>query len=98
MFISASDRWVNGDPEAASLLLDSLNRVLEAVEQGQADPLSLDSLAADYLAIATALQASGYELQSIELSGDTATVLVTAQDINLIELQMIQTNEAWQIN
>ena len=98
MFISASDRWVNGDPQSASQLLDSLNRVLEAVEQGRADPLSLDPLAADYLAIATALQASGYELQSIELSGDTATVLVTAQDINLIELQMIQTDNVWQIN
>ena len=98
MFISASDRWVNGDPEGASQLLESLNRVLEAVEQGRADPLSLDPLAADYLAIATALHASGYELQSIELSGDTATVLVTAQDINLIELQMIQADDAWQIN
>ncbi len=97
MFISASDALLNGQAGEAQDFLSAINQVLDGVEIGQADPFNANPLAADYLAIATTLQQNGYMLQSVDLSGDTASVLVTAEDMNLIELHLVRQSGSWQI-
>jgi hypothetical protein len=97
LFITASDDWVNGDFSEADRMLTIINQVLDSVEQEQTDPFSRDRMSTDYLSIAVLLQQNGYELQNIELSGETASVLVTAQDMDLIELHLIQIGSTWQI-
>ena len=97
MFISASDALLNGQAEGAEHLLTVINHVLDGVEAGQADPFNVLPLAADYLAIATTLQQNGYLLQSVELSGDTASVLVTVDDMDLLELHLVRQAGTWQI-
>ena len=97
MFISTSDALVNGQAEEAENILRVINQVLDGIEAGQLEPFKASSLAADYLAIATTLQQNGYMLQSVDLSGDTASVLVTADDLDLIELHLVRQSGIWQI-
>jgi len=97
MLISASDALVNGEPALAAKSLETVNLVLAAIEDGKAEPFSAHPLAADYLAIAKTLQQNGYELQSLELNGDTASVLVTAGTMELIELRLTRQAGSWQI-
>ncbi len=98
LFITASDAAINGDTASADEVLKIINLVLDAVEQGQPEPFSTHPLAADYLAIASTLQQNGYLLQSVELNGETASVLVTADTMELIELNLIRQPGGWQIN
>jgi hypothetical protein len=98
LFITASDLMVNGDIPNADLVLNLINLTLDAVASGQPEPFNAHPLAADYLAIANTLQQNGYLLQSVELNGDTATVLVTANNMDLIELHLIRAAGSWQIN
>jgi hypothetical protein len=98
LFITASDAAINGDTASADEVLKIINLLLDGVEQGQPEPFSAHPLAADYLAIATTLQQNGYQLQSIELNGDTASVLVSADTMDLIELRLIRQSGGWQID
>jgi hypothetical protein len=97
MLISASDAMVNGQTAEAQELLRIVNLVLDGVEGGQAAPFEVNPLALDYLAIANTLQQNGYMLQSVEVDGETASALVTAKDMDLIELQLIRAAGLWQI-
>lgn len=97
LLISASDALVNGEIVLAEDLVRVVNQVLDGVEAGQANPYQSIPLAADYLAIATTLQQNGYMLQSVDLSGDTASVLVTVDDMDLIELHLVRQLGTWQI-
>ena len=98
LFISASDAMVNLDSGTTEMRLAVINQVLEGIEAGEAEPFSVHPLAADFLAIANALQQNGYWLQSVELNGDTASALVTAETMELIELNLIRQSDYWQIN
>ena len=98
LFISASDAMVNSDRATTEMTLSVINQVLDEMEAGKAEPFSVHPLAADILAIANTLQQNGYWLQSVDLSGDTASVLVTADTMDLIELNLIHQSGYWQIN
>ena len=98
LLITASDHLVSGDFAQAEDILTVVNQVLEAAEDGEVSPFDVHPLAADYLEITAVLAQSGYEAQSIEISGNTASVLVTAQEVDLIELQLTVVQSAWQIH
>ena len=74
----------------ANVILDSIERIIN--ENGAfADPLS-----SSYLAIVQITTAFGYEVQDIDLHGDTATVLATtASGVTLTELEMEQRRGNW---
>jgi hypothetical protein len=98
LFISASDAMVNRDMATTEMVLAVINQVLDEMEAGNAEPFNVHPLAADILAIASTLQQYGYWLQSVELNGDTASVLVTADTMELIELNLSRQPGGWQIN
>ena len=97
LLISASDAMVNGETLQAAELLGVVSLVLGGIEAGEAQPFNVHPLAADYLAIATTLQQNGYLLQSVEVDGDQARALVSAGDMELIELQLIRLAGIWRI-
>ncbi len=73
----------------AEQLLNSVNAVLDARN------LFFDPLAAQYLQIATGLQADGYEAQTIALAADTATVTAIRDWPTLDTLTLTHTISGW---
>ncbi len=74
---------------AAEAVLNSVNAVLDAHN------LFLDPLAASYLQIVTRLEATGYEAQTIALTGDTATVTAIRDWPALKPLTLTRTTAGW---
>ena len=98
LFITAGQQSSAQDYTSASQTLEVINSVLDAIDHGTTDPFSVSSMAANYLSIAATLQQQGYEVQSISLSGDTASTNVTSPTgTNLIPFSLQRTGWQWSI-
>jgi hypothetical protein len=64
---------------------------------GDADPFSRDPLATDAFAIAQALASSGYDLQRVEISGETAQAWVIQSWPALQQLDLEKGPDGWQL-
>ncbi len=90
MLIVAREALENGEFDRTERLLEAVEGVLE---QGDfADPL-----AATYLGIVRTVAAAGYEVQRIDLEGETATVWAIARWPTLEELRLVRTDAGWQV-
>jgi hypothetical protein len=90
MFVAARRALEAGAYDRLEMLLDTIERVLD--EGAFADPP-----AADYLAIAVLLEGQGYEVQTIDLWGDRATVEAIVDWPELIELEIARTADGWAV-
>lgn len=94
--LSAAETYIEeGDYEEAENLLSVTGMVLDA-----GGDLSVEPLAARYLAIVQAIDAAGYEAQRIELDLDSslASVLVTSrQSADTVELSLAMVADGWHI-
>jgi hypothetical protein len=98
LFITASLQMSSGQYDTASLTLQDISTVLDAIEHGTTDPFSLSILATDYLSITSTLQQQGYDVQNISTNGDAATVNVTIPTRpGLLELHLVRTGGQWTI-
>jgi len=98
LFITAHQQMTAQDYTSASQTVDMINSVLDGVEHGTADPFSVSTMAADYLSISDALLQEGYEVQSINTNGDTASTTVTTSiGPDLIPLSLQRTGGQWSI-
>ena len=98
LFIATGQELAEKQYSTAAQTLIEINAVLAATEQGTSDPFSASSLAAEYLSIATTLQQQGYETQSIQVAGDTATVnATTSTGPDLIVLHLEGHRGEWQL-
>jgi hypothetical protein len=98
LFITASRQISVKDYSTATQTLDVISSVLDAIEHGTTDPFSVSSMSADYLSISLTLQQQGYEVQSISISGDSATTNVTSPaGPDLIPLSLQRIGGQWSI-
>jgi hypothetical protein len=98
LFITAGQQLSVQDYTLANQTLDVINSVLDAIDHETTDPFSASIMAADYILISDTLQRQGYEVQSISLSGDTASTTVTSSaGPDLIPLSLQRTGGQWTI-
>ncbi len=98
LLITAHEQMTNQEYTSASQTLEVVGSILDAVERGEIDPFSSSPIGADYLTISFALQQQGYEVQSINLSGDTAfTTVTTSAGPNLTNVNLLRTGGQWSI-
>lgn len=88
MLIAADAHFDAQEYEEGERLLDSINAVLDTVEEAGAMPDLEDPLAAQYLGIVKAVSAAGYEPQQIRLDGPTAEVKAIRLWPALVELDL----------
>lgn len=90
MFQSADQSLRAGDFPTANALLDSINRVLD--NNGR----FLDPMSTSYLGIVRTLAQSGYNVQQVNLQGNTAQVAVnTPTNLQLNHIQLTQKGQNW---
>jgi hypothetical protein len=71
---------------------------MDDIERNLPDPFSVSQLTSDYLSISDSLQHQGYEVQTITVTGDTASVSVTAPTgPNIVPLNLRRTDGQWTI-
>jgi len=98
LFITTGQQISVQDYTLAGQTLDVISSVLDAIEHGTTDPFSVSIMAADYISISATLQQQGYEVQSISLSGDTASIDVTSSTgPDLIPLSLQRTGGQWTV-
>jgi len=98
LFITASQQMTSQQYTQALQTLDEINTVMEAIEDGHPEPFSVSSLAEDYLAIASSILEKGIEVQSINITGDSASAQVTkAPGFTPEFLILTHTADGWQI-
>jgi len=98
MFITAHQQMSAQDYSSAIQMLDVISLVLDGIDHGVSDPFSVSQLASNYLAIYDSLQHQGYEVQSITVAGDNASVTVSAPTSPaLIPLNLRRTGDQWAI-
>jgi hypothetical protein len=96
MFLTASQQMADQQFSDATQTLGEINSVLDAIEHDTSDPFSASQMAAEYLSIASDFQKQGYEVQSIEIDGDSTLVSVTnSSGPDLIELRLTRTAGEW---
>jgi hypothetical protein len=96
LFITASHQMDAKQFTNASQTLDVINSVLDGIELGTFDPFSTSSMAADYFSISNTLQYHGYEVQSVNINKNAATVYVTNSTApDLIELHLTRSGGEW---
>lgn len=78
-------------------VLDAINTVLDAVDQGNLDPFSVHALAADYFSIVRSLEALGYQPHRIQLNDNLAQVWVSTTGPNVVEVELIRDGNEWVI-
>jgi hypothetical protein len=87
----AQQAIVEGDYARAEELNDVLAEIISTGE-------ITDPLAKDYLDIALAIEAAGYETLSLDLRGDEATAEVTMEPPVVTNLELHKVNGTWQVN
>jgi hypothetical protein len=91
MLIAAQDTLIAADFARAEALLDAVEDVLRSGAFAQ-------PLAAEYLAIAQAAAAAGYEAQRITLEARAARVQAVADWPVLVELRLSRSDAGWTLN
>lgn len=98
MLITAGEDLASAPYDQAEVTLAAIGQVLDALENGAADPFAASPLAGDYYAIAAAVQQSGYLVEHIEINGDSAFVLADAPRLNWVELRLLRHPDgAWRL-
>jgi hypothetical protein len=98
LFITAHQHMIALDYTSATQILDEISLVLDAIEHGMTDPFSVSQLASDYLTISDSLQHQGYEVQTVTVTGDIASVsATTTTGLALIPLNLQRTGGEWTI-
>ncbi len=96
LLITASQQMGAQQFTSASQTLDIINSVLDGIELGTTDPFSTSTMAADYFSIANTLQYHGYEVQSVNVNKNAATVYATGStEPDLIELHLTRSGGEW---
>ena len=96
LLLAAEISLGEGDYDNVQGLLDAVHRVLDAFDSGSGDPFHADPLAADFYALVLESLAAGYEPQQILHDGETAVVIATAGSVELVYLEYVRTDLAWQ--
>ena len=98
LLISAWGELNAGSYSEAQVTLAAVNAVLDEMNQGIPNPFTIDPLAADYDAIVQILGSHGYQVQRIEVQGDTAQAWVSQASPELIELKLSRVDGEWELD
>jgi hypothetical protein len=98
LFITAHQQMIALDYPSATQTLAEITLVMDDIERNLPDPFSVSQLTSDYLTISDSLQHQGYEVQTITVTGDTASVSVTSPTgPRIIPLNLRRTDGQWSI-
>ncbi len=98
LFITAHQQMIAQNYPSATQTLAEITLVMDGIERSLPDPFSVSQFTSDYLTISDSLQRQGYEVQTITITGNTASVSVTASTgPNLIPLNLRRTDGQWTI-
>jgi hypothetical protein len=99
LLITAGQQMVVSDYSTASQILDQIDAVMDAYQQGVGDPFSVSPLTSDYFSISSTLQKQGYDVQSIIINGNSAVTQVTnLASPDLIRVNLQRVNSQWSIS
>jgi hypothetical protein len=98
LLISAWGDLSAGSYSEAQVTLAAVNAVLDEMNLGILNPFTIDPLAADYDAIVQILGSHGYQVQRIEVQGDTAQAWVSQASPELIELKLSRVSGEWELD
>ncbi|MBN2146304.1 MAG: hypothetical protein JW726_02905 [Anaerolineales bacterium] len=97
LLIAAGEDLSSAPYESAGEILSVINQVLAAIETGQPDPFAVHPLADDYFAIAQVVQTRGYQVERIEIDGNTAYVLAGDSGLTWVELRLQSLDGGWEL-
>lgn len=95
MLVEADFYLDNGEFDPGAEMLSAVYTVLDGIEAGSDRPFELDSIAADYYAVAAALQSAGMDPHRISLKDDQARAWVTASGPEAVKVDLIATLGGW---
>lgn len=96
LLITAGQQMGTNDYLSASQTLEQINAVLDDIEHAAPDPFAAYSMADDYYSISSTLQEQGYEVQTVAISGDAASVNATwTTGLELVVLDLQHLNGEW---
>lgn len=95
MLVEADFYLDNGEIGPGAEMLAAVYTVLDGIEAGSARPFELDSTAADYYAVAAALQNAGMDPFRISLKDGQARAWVTASGPEAVKIDLIATLGGW---
>ena len=95
MLVAAGEDLDNAPYPLAKQLLEAVNAVLDAVENGASQPFKASSIAEDYYSIVQVLLDAGYEPQKINLDGLQATAQVGQGNAPLEAVNLQKTDGQW---
>jgi hypothetical protein len=98
LLVSAGGHLEVGEYTQADRILQAVNATLDGLTQGEANPFSRDPLATDAFAIAQALARSGYDLQRVEISGESAQAWAIHSWPDLQQLDLVKGPDGWQLS
>jgi hypothetical protein len=98
LLISAWGELNAGRYSEAQVTLAAVNAVLDEMNQGIPNPFTINPLVADYDAIVQILGSHGYQVQRIEVQGDTAQAWVSQANPKPIEFKLSRVNGEWKLD
>lgn len=97
LLVAADAGLRTGDYPHTAQTLYAANTVLDAMAQGLQEPFALHPVAAAYYDIVLELHSQGYQAQSIQLSGDSATVWANRSGPELVRIDLSRRAGGWSI-
>lgn len=95
LLVTADSQLRASNYTKTGLVLDAINAVLDAVDQGNPKPFSVHSLAVDYFSIVQTLEARGYQPHRIQLNENSARVWVSTTGPDVYEVELIREGDEW---
>ncbi len=94
----SADRYIKtGRYKEAEWTIRAVNWVLDAMEEGIAEPFTAHPVAASYYQITQLITEQGYRLQEVQDQGDGVLVLVNESGPELVTVQLDWVEGVWQM-
>jgi hypothetical protein len=95
MLVAADDAMEQGEVEAAAQNLEAITVVLEAIETGVEAPFAVHPLAQTYFEIAQLAWEAGYQVEQINVQGESAQVIASQGWPELTEFKFNLESGRW---
>ena len=97
LLVSVDEYLQTGRYKEAGWAIGAVNRVLNAMEQDEAEPLLANPIAVSYYEIVKMMVEEGYRVQQVQDQGESVWVLVNESGPELITIQLDWVEGQWQM-
>jgi hypothetical protein len=95
LLVAADQALRAGDFEATEELLETVNLVLDGVEEARTDAFYANAVAGDHFAIVLEIVDLGYVPEKIEVDGESARAWVNNGALELLEIEFARDESGW---